>query len=110
MGWPERPHEPSSDPATQLSYEMVELRRRGKLTLSKLAKRTNYTASALSRATNAKETSSWKVTIAYIRECELELGIVTNEKRWKMLWEAANSRKSARRRRPPTRGAANGPT
>jgi transcriptional regulator with XRE-family HTH domain len=100
MGWPERPLRPGGEPAAQLAYEMVKLRRKAGLSLKELAKLTNYTVSALSRAANEKEASSWSVTISYITNCELVIGDVSDPEHWKFLWTAANPGRSMYRQRP----------
>jgi hypothetical protein len=60
MGWSERPLHPGGDPAAQLAYEMVELRRKAKPSLKELAKLANYTVSAL---TQPRCRRLWRFTI-----------------------------------------------
>jgi WD40 repeat protein len=83
MGRPERPVDPTAGPLQRFAWDLRQLRQRaGGVSYRQLARRANYSATALSAAAAGEQLPSRAVTLAYVEACG------GNRKEWATRWTA----------------------
>ncbi|MEU3930863.1 hypothetical protein AB0E85_02190 [Streptomyces sp. NPDC029044] len=88
MGRREKPLDPEAGPVQRLAHELRGLREAaGKPTYRDMARRANYSTSALSAAAGGEHLPSLPVVLAYVRALDAEPGVW--EERWRMAKAAA---------------------
>jgi len=84
MARPERPIDPDDGPLARFAFDLRALRRAGGgVSYRELAKRANFSRTALSQAASGTELPSLAVTLAYVEACGGD--VAAWEERWRVL-------------------------